>query len=84
MTVTTCRRCGDELAFVANGWIHLRLPIAEAWTHPVEPSDGSDTGLAGAPVPSRPYPPTMSAGVALPLTFDDDEPASDTGATGLI
>ena len=70
--MTTCRRCGDELAFVANGWIHLRFPIAKAWTHEVEPSEGGPTGMAGAPVPSRPYPPTMSSGAAAPLDFEPE------------
>lgn len=78
-----CRRCGDDLSYLGNGWIHLRLPIAKAWTHTVEPVEagsGGDTGAAGgagAPVPARPYPPTLSGAVAQALTFDDDEPPTD-------
>lgn len=54
-----CRRCGDDLSYLGNGWIHLRLAIAQAWTHraePVETGSGDDTGGASAPVPVRPYP----------------------------
>ena len=80
MSRIICRNCGDDLSYVGNGWIHLRLPIARAWTHPVEPVEagsGDDPGASGAPVPARPYSPTLSDAAAIPLTFDDDEPPTD-------
>src|SRR5438105_11419681 len=43
-----CRKCGDDLSYVSNHWIHLRLPIAKAWTHPVEPVEAGSGGDAGA------------------------------------
>jgi len=81
-----CRKCGDDLSYVSNHWIHLRLPIAKAWTHPVEPveagsgGDAGTAGTAGAPVPARPNPPTLSGAAAMPLTFDEEEPPTDVVA----
>ena len=81
-----CRRCGDDLSYLGNGWIHLRLPIAKAWTHPVDPveagsgGDAGAGGTAGALVPARPYPPTLSSAAAMPLSFDDEEPPTDAVA----
>jgi hypothetical protein len=81
MTDVICERCGDALSYVGgpfNRWIHLRLPIAQAWTHearPVEAGSGGTTGAAGAPVPARPRPPTLSGGAVADLTFNEDEPA---------
>jgi hypothetical protein len=81
MSDIKCERCGDSLTYVTapfNRWIHLSLPIAQAWTHeprPVEAGSGGAPGAAGAPVPARPHPPTLSGGAAAELTFGEDEPA---------
>jgi hypothetical protein len=78
-----CRKCGDDLSYISNGWIHLRLPIAKAWTHPVDPVEagsGGGTGAAGAPVPARPSPPTLSGAAAMALTFDEEEPPTNVVA----
>ena len=78
-----CARCGDELNYVGgpfNRWIHLRLPIAKAWTHqpePIEAGPSDSPGAAGAPVPSRPYPPTLSGAAAADLSFREDEPPAN-------
>jgi len=78
-----CARCGDELSYVGvpfNRWIHLRLPIAKAWTHqpqPIEPGSAGDPGTAGAPVPAHPFPPTLSSAAAAELVFDEDEPPAN-------
>ncbi len=75
-----CRHCGDRLSLVDDRWIHIGLPIAKAWTHgvqPVEAGSAEDWGGAGAAVPARPYPPTLSGGAAAALTFDEDEPPMD-------
>ena len=77
---TVCAGCGDALSYVGapfNRWIHLRLPIAQAWTHearPVEAGSGDSSASAGAPVPARPRPPTLSGGASADLTFDEDGP----------
>jgi len=76
MSRVICRNCGDQLRQADDLWIHLTLPIGRAWTHPVEPVEagsGDDAGGAGAGVPARPYPPTLSGGAAAPLSFGDDE-----------
>ena len=78
-----CASCGDALRYVGgpfDRWIHLGLPIAEAWTHearPVESGSAGDPGTSGAPVPARPHPPTLSGGATAPLTFEQDEPGPD-------
>jgi hypothetical protein len=80
MSRIICRRCGDRLSLVDDRWIHIGLPIAEAWTHPVQPVEAGsadDPGGAGAAVPARPYPPTLSSGAAAALTFEQDEPPTD-------
>ncbi len=72
-----CRHCGDRLSLVGERWIHIGLPIAKAWTHPVQPVEAGsadDAGGAGATVPARPYPPTLSGGAAAALIFEEDEP----------
>jgi len=76
----TCRHCGDRLSWFDDRWIHLTVPIAKAWTHraePVEAGSGDDPGGAGAPVPARPYPPTLSSGARAPLSFEQDEPPTN-------
>lgn len=68
-----CRRCRDRLSLVDDYWIHLGLPIAEAWTfqvEPVEAGSADDPSSAGAPVPARPHPPQLSSGAAAALTFE--------------
>jgi hypothetical protein len=40
----------------------------------VEAGPADDPGHAGAPVPARPYRPTMSGSAAVPLAFRDDDP----------
>ena len=75
-----CRHCRDRLSLVGDRWIHLGLPIAEAWTHPVQPVEAGtadDPGGAGAAVPARPHPPTLSSGAAAALTFEEDDPPTN-------
>ncbi len=83
MAEMICGQCGDSLRYVGspfNRWIHLRLPIAKAWTHearPVEPGSADSPGASGARVPSRPFPPTLSGAAAADLTFREEEPPPD-------
>jgi len=80
MSRIICRRCGDRLSLVDDRWIHIGIPIAKAWTHPVQPVEAGsadDPGGAGAAVPARPYPPTLSSGAAAALTFEQDEPTTN-------
>jgi hypothetical protein len=46
----------------------------------VEVGPAHDPGTAGAPVPARPYPPTLSGAAAADLSFRDDVPP--TNASG--
>src|SRR2546428_10627735 len=80
MSRIICRRCGDRLSLVDDRWIHIGIPIAKAWTHPVQPVEAGsadDPGGAGAAVPARPYPPTLSSGAAAALTVEQDEPTTN-------
>ena len=83
MSKKICGRCGDSLSYVGapfNRWIHLRLPIAKAWTHealPVEPGSGDSSGAAGAPVPARPFPPTLSGAATADPPLREAEPPID-------
>ena len=43
----------------------------------VEVSSSDNPGTAGAPVPARPYPPTLSGAAAAELTFRRDEPPTN-------
>ena len=43
----------------------------------VEAGSANDPGNAGAPVPSRPYRPTLSDAAAAPLFFREDEPPTN-------
>ncbi len=43
----------------------------------VEAGPADEPGTAGAPVPARPYPPTLSDAAAAPLMFGDDEPPTN-------
>lgn len=40
----------------------------------VEVGPVDNPGAAGAPVPARPYPPTLSGAAAAELSFEEDEP----------
>jgi hypothetical protein len=43
----------------------------------VEAGPADDPGAAGAPVPARPYRPTLSGAAAAELTFRDDNPPTN-------
>ena len=43
----------------------------------VEAGPADDPGNAGAPVPTRPYPPTLSGAAAAELIVRDDEPPAN-------
>jgi len=48
----------------------------------VEVGSSDNPGTAGAPVPARPYPPTLSGAAAADLSFREDDPP--TNAIGRI
>jgi hypothetical protein len=69
MSEKICGHCGDSLSYIGapfNRWIHLRLPIARAWTHealPVEPGSADSSGAAAAdPTPREDEPPIDAIG----------------------
>lgn len=43
----------------------------------VEAGPADEPGTAGAPVPARPYPPTLFGGAAAELEFREDEPPTN-------
>jgi hypothetical protein len=43
----------------------------------VEAGPSTDPGGSGAPVPARPYPPTLSGAAAVALEFAEDEPPTN-------
>jgi hypothetical protein len=43
----------------------------------VEVGPADNRGMAGAPVPARPYPPTLSGAAAADLSFRGDEPPTN-------
>lgn len=43
----------------------------------VEAGPADSPGTAGAPVPARPYPPTLSGAAAADLSFREDEPPTN-------
>lgn len=43
----------------------------------VEVSSSDAPGAAGAPIPARPYPPTLSGAAAAELIFREDEPPTN-------
>jgi hypothetical protein len=47
----------------------------------VEVGPADNPGTAGAPVPARPYPPTLSGAAAAELSFREDDPPNAVGRT---
>jgi hypothetical protein len=52
------------------------FPRANKWRL-VEAGPADNPGTSGAPVPARPYPPTLSGSAAAELAFREDEPPAN-------